>query len=196
MLVHDPEGARLARYLQFKESELKAWNLSIQEIEGGKQPIALCEAAMLPLTLLALPEVYRGRRIVWYVDNTSATAAFVKGASANESLECIVAIFWLACFHLDCAIWLEWVDSESNWSDGLSRDLGADKFVERHGFATEELKADLAWWYQPLKEVWARIARLCCEQALGSCRARGPGAGVGSDGGQRLSAASPAPAFQ
>ena len=168
--------------MQYKDECLGAWGISMADIEAGKQPIALCEAAMLPITLLAMPERFRGRRVVWYVDNTSAMAAFVKGASANEHLERIVAIFWLCCHHLDCGIWREWVDSESNWSDGLSRDLADDLFVKEHHFETEEVFPEVAWWNLPLAEVWSRISRLGKEQALGSCVARVGGAGVGSDG--------------
>ncbi len=47
---------------------------------------------MLPLTLLTWPEVFRRRTVVWYVDNTSALASFVRGASANESLEKMAAL--------------------------------------------------------------------------------------------------------
>ena len=157
--MHDPVGSRQARYLQFKENSLAAWDLSMAAIEEGRQPIALCEAAMLPLALLAMPELFRGRTAVWYVDNTSAMAAFVKGASANAHLERIVAVFWLCCYRLNCSVWLEWVDSESNWSDGLSRDLAEDPFVSEHGFRTLEIFPELAWWNQPLSEVWKEIAR-------------------------------------
>jgi hypothetical protein len=160
VLVHDPLGVRQARYLQFRESCLAAWDLSMDLIGEGRQPIALCEAAMLPLALLAMPELFRGRSVVWYVDNTSAMAAFVKGASANFHLERIVAVFWLCCYQLGCSVWLEWVDSESNWSDGLSRDLANDAFVVEHGFETRETFPELAWWNQPLAEVWKRISRL------------------------------------
>ena len=192
MLVHDPQGGRTARYLQYKEEALVAWGISMEEINAGRQPIALCEAAMLPITLLALPERFRGRRVVWYVDNTSAMAAFVKGASANADLERIVAVFWLTCYHLDCSIWLEWVDSESNWSDSLSRELGRDTFVKEHGFETEELRPEVSWLNQPLSQVWHKVARLCAEQAVGSCTAQERGAGVGSEGGQCSAAACPA----
>ena len=160
MLVHDPLGARQARYLQFQEGCLAAWDLTMADIEGGKQPIALCEAARLPLALMAMPELFRGRTVVWYVDNTSAMAAFAKGASANQHLERIVAVFWLCCYQLGCSIWLGWVDSESNWSDGLSRDLADDAFVVEHGFGTHETIPELAWWNHPLTEVWERISRL------------------------------------
>ena len=52
-------GGRQARYLQFREICLAAWDLAMSDIEGGTQPIALCEAAMLPLALMAMPELFR-----------------------------------------------------------------------------------------------------------------------------------------
>ena len=66
---------------------------------------------MLPITLASWPQLFRTRKVVWYVDNTSALAAFVKGASANAHLERIVGILWVLAHHLQCDIWVEWVDS-------------------------------------------------------------------------------------
>ena len=139
----------------------------MEDIAAGKQPIALCEAAMLPLAMIAMPEVVRGRSVVPYVDNTSAMASFAKGVSANKHLERIVAIFWMCSFLLQTAVSVEWVDFEANWSDGLSRALGADPFVVDHGFQTEEVMPDMAWWSDPLPAVWGRLTCLLSERALG-----------------------------
>ena len=167
-MVHDPvTGARVGRYLQFQESMLAAWGLCFQDIVDGKQPIALCEAAMLPLTLLAMPGLFRGRTIVWYVDNTSAMASFVKGASKNEHLERIVVVFWFCVFHLDAQVWIEWVDSGANWSDGLSREFDRDPFIARHGFLVEKIAPCTGWWAGPLSDVWARVSDLVRGTALG-----------------------------
>ena len=167
VLIHDPLGQKVARHLQFRQGCLTEWGLTLEDIANGKQPIALCEAAMLPLAMIAMPEVFRGRSVVWYVDNTSAMASFVKGASANAHLERIVAIFWMCSFLLKATIWVEWVDSEGNWSDGLSRALAADRFVVDHGFETAEILPEMAWWSEPLLAVWNRLTRLLSEQALG-----------------------------
>jgi hypothetical protein len=157
-LVHDPvSGARVGRYFQFKEGLLGAWGLCSQDIVDGMRPIALCEAAMLPLTLLALPELFRGRTIVWYVDNASAMASFIKGASKNEHLERIVVVFWFCVFHLKAQVWLEWIDSGANWSDGLSREFERDPIIARHQFLVEAIAPDASWWAGPLKDVWARV---------------------------------------
>ena len=96
--MHDPlSGARVGRYLQFKDDMLGALGLCSQCIFDGTQPIALCEAPVLPLVI---PELSRGRAMAWYVDNTSAMVAFANGASGNEHLERIVIIFWISVSHL------------------------------------------------------------------------------------------------
>ena len=117
--------------------------------------------------MLATPGAFRGRSVVWYVDNTSAMASFVKGASANAHLERIVAIVWMCSFLLQATVWVEWVDSEANWSDGLSRRLGADQFVIEQGFSSEEIQPEMGWWYEALPSVWKRLTHLLREQAVG-----------------------------
>ncbi len=112
VLIFDPDGQqKYGGWMQFKAGALGVWDLSYDDLQSGKQPFALCEAAMVPLALMSWPERVRGRRIVWYVDNTAAMSAFVKGASANEHLEHIVGLFWMLAWHLDVQVWFEWVDS-------------------------------------------------------------------------------------
>ncbi len=161
-LIHDlVTGTKVGGYLRFGEEQLAHWRLTLQELAEGKQPIALCEAIMLPLTMLHWAEIFRGRTVVWFIDNTLAMASFVKGASANEYLEKIVGTFWIAAYHLDCAIWLEWVDSDSNWADGVSRLYANDPFAKTHGFSLcempfPELPFDGEW-----QEIWDQVQRAC-----------------------------------
>ncbi len=105
VLVYDPETQRrYGGYLRFLDAALGLWGTSMACIEDGSQPIQLCEAAMVPLTLLEWPGRFRGRRMVWYIDNTSAMASFVKGASKSEQLERIVGLFWMLAWHLDIQV--------------------------------------------------------------------------------------------
>ena len=91
-----------------------------------------------------------------YVDNTSAMASFIKGASNNERLERIVVLFGLCVFHLEAQVWLEWIDSGANWSDGLSREFERDPFIAMHQFLVDAIAPDASWWAGPLEDVWAR----------------------------------------
>ena len=141
----------------FGARELGAWGLTQADLEEGRQPIALCEAAMLPLALFADHATFRGRDVLWVVDNTSALHSFVRGTSGNKYLEEIVAVYWFAAFELKCRIWLEWVDSDANWSDGISRLLGEDELSAELGFRTCLLEDQMAWWHEDPTLLWGRV---------------------------------------
>ena len=72
--------------------------------------------------------------MTWYVDNTSATHSFVKGAASDVHLERIVTSMWIIAFQLETDIWFEWADSGSNWADDLSRHLDRCEFSRSLGF--------------------------------------------------------------
>ncbi len=148
--------------MEFKESTLAMWGYTFQSLQEGAQPIALCEAAMVPLSLLQWPEKFRGRRMVWYVDSTAAMPSFVRGVSANPDLERIVGLFRMLAYHLDVQVWFEWVDSDSNWSDGVSRDLASDPFAAELGFRLQQMREPEAAWQQdwlPLRQYAERSMR-------------------------------------
>ena len=95
-LIKDPiGGTAIGVCLQFCEAELETWGLTLEAVQQGRQPIALCEEAMVPLTLWQWRDAFRGRSVCCFVNSTAAMAAFVKGASANQHLERIVNIFWM-----------------------------------------------------------------------------------------------------
>ena len=119
------------------------------------------------MALLQWPEKLRGRHVVWYVDSTAAMASFVKGSFGNPCLERLVDLFWIACFHLDALIWVEWVDSDSNWADGISRDFADDAFAIAHGFSTCRLGPDMSWWDAPLDQVWHSAAERTKKTGVG-----------------------------
>ena len=98
--------------------------------------------------------------MTWYVDNTSAMASFVKGASANVHLEQLVGLTHLFLFKLDCQVWWEWVDSGANWADGPSRLYAKDPVAIRLGFRVEPMGLHQEWWTDAWCEVWARADRL------------------------------------
>ena len=77
-------------------------------------------------------------------------------------------MFCILCFHLDVAVWLEWVDSVASWSDGLSRDLAHDRVAADLGFTPAELEPDMEWWAGPLRDVWHEaLRRVPRDRALG-----------------------------
>eukprot|EP00974_Lingulodinium_polyedra_P088935 8621152-Lingulodinium_polyedra.AAC.1 len=65
----------------------------------------------------------------WGVGNTSAEAALVRGYSTKADTAAIVAAVHIACARRDVRIYYFHVDSDSNPSDGLSRDGVEDEWT-------------------------------------------------------------------
>ena len=60
----------------------------------------------------------------------------IKGVSGRSmDLDDIVSLTGLRLASNDARIYWEYVESEANWADTLSRDLEYDKFCYKHGFA-------------------------------------------------------------
>ena len=81
-------------------------------------------------------------------------------------LEQIVGLFWMLAFQLDAQIWSEWIDSESNWSDGVSRDFQDDVFARDHNFELEPVSSITPEWSESWPRPWAFSQRGAKEQAL------------------------------
>lgn len=89
-------------------------------------------AALTPYT--SLRERLKGRRVVHWIDNTSAIAALCKGYSAAPDSARILQAFATLRMDIDCPIWFQWVPSKANIADlpsrrefGLLEELGSSK---------------------------------------------------------------------
>ena len=110
-----------------------------------------------PNSVTPVERLLSRRCIAWYIDNISATVSFLKGASKNAHLERIAGITWTAAYYMQVDIWLEWVDSGSNWSDGISRDLSEDKVSAGLGSQTEPIMPDMQWLNDDFSNIWHYI---------------------------------------
>ncbi len=54
-------------------------------------------------------------------------------------------------------LWFEFVDSKSNWADGISRDLGHCAWVLENGFDTREVSIPVEVWRHQLKDAWELV---------------------------------------
>ena len=99
---------------------------------------------MLPILLHHESGSIARRDIIWMVDNTAALGGVIKGASGLAVSERLIALFWMQAYALDLRLWIEYIDSRGNWSDGISRD-----------FHTRALCSPLAWHTTDAREVWA-----------------------------------------
>ena len=80
----------------------------------------------------------RSRDVLWFIDNESAAAASIRGASREPDVELIVQVAHLLWLHLGCRVWLEWIDSHSNPADGLSRAGLEGSWTKRQNWALSE----------------------------------------------------------
>jgi len=98
--------------------------------------------ALTPLLCLAtFKEQLRGKDVLAYGDNTSALRALSKGYSPSKHMCDIVAGFWTLAMTLSCNVWLEWVCSEANPADPLSRPHESPglSYADHHGWARVEV---------------------------------------------------------
>ena len=64
----------------------------------GDAKIAQLELLQVLIALVTVPERFRGRRGVWYMDNTASLMALIKGRSASHDLEKMSCLIHLLLF--------------------------------------------------------------------------------------------------
>ena len=95
---------------------------TMETLKVRKQQIYAAEAYAVLAAVYEHLQALAGSDVIFLVDNEAACAALIRGSSKEEDVCCIVnAVQWLL-FSVDCRPWFEWIDSDSNCSDGLSRD--------------------------------------------------------------------------
>ena len=99
-----------------------------------KQQIFACEALAIPAALLRNADILTNCDILWFVDNEAACSSLVRGASKEEDVASIAGAAHLMMLSRRCRIWFEWIDSDSNPADGLSRDGCEDAWTANQGW--------------------------------------------------------------
>ena len=133
LVVVDPGTSserRLARVACLPQQLKQLWGDQITYI-------AQFELFIVLMGLLDLAEDFRCRRGVWFIDNIAALMALVKGRSNSPSLDQLAMLIHAAQYALRSNIYFEWVPSEANWSDGISRRGFKDSWHAEHGFKAD-----------------------------------------------------------
>ena len=112
-------------------SVLDSWLPRRQQIYPGE---ALC-GVIVPWFHQAL---LRGFDILWFVDNEAAASSLIRGSSRPDGVHHIAQLAHVLLHGLGCRAWIEWVDSESNPSDGLSRQGLEDPWTLLQGWTLAE----------------------------------------------------------
>ena len=118
-------------------------------------------AAVLPYT--SLPELLRGRRVIHWIDNTSALAGLIKGYSSKPDSAFIIHAFHALNVGLRCRVWFEWVASKANIADLPSRGELAD--LRRRG----SIELEPVW---PAMDSWESASEEWVATGLGSAVGR------------------------
>ena len=117
----------------------------------GDKKIAQLELSVVLFALVARPARFRMRRGIWYIDNTAALMALIRGRSDNSDLSRLAQLIHLCLFVFQTWIYWEWVPSKSNWSDAISR-LGVDdEWHQSHSFSTSLAFFPFQLWALPLE---------------------------------------------
>ena len=111
--------------------------------------------AFAPIAALETsPEIFEDSEVLWFVDNEGAVSSLIRGAAKVEDIDAVAALTTVQAAKLKSSLWYEWIDSDSNPADGLSRDGLSDTWTQSQGW-------NLCTGKPPL---WALRAH--CSQAL------------------------------
>lgn len=115
-LIFDPElGDKpiAAATLDVPESVVASWKQRDQQIFPSE--------AFAPLAATLHADLV-DRDIIWFIDNEAACSTLIRGASSQEDVQVIAEASQLLWALRRLRVWIEWIDTDSNPSDGLSRD--------------------------------------------------------------------------
>ena len=97
-----------------------------------------------------------GHDVNFFVDNVGVLAQLTKGSSGAADLGPLVGAIHFLLVWFDIRVWWEYVESEANISDGLSRDGASDSLSRR-----------LGWKPTPaILPPWGKGWRLCAADCM------------------------------
>ena len=103
-----------------------------------KQQITPCEALLSVIVPANVPHLLAGQDVVWYIDNQAACQALTKGSSSCGDVCAIATLAHLIFARLGCRVYFEYIESEANVSDGLSRLGLSDPWSQQQGWLLSE----------------------------------------------------------
>ena len=120
---------------------------SLRLVVPGEHKIAQLELLMVLYGLYARPHAFRHRRGIWFIDNTAALMALIRGRSRNADLEHLATLIHMTA--LDSWFWFEWIPSKSNWADSISRPGASDPWFVDHSFTLHHAHCPFLIWHLP-----------------------------------------------
>ena len=93
----------------------------LDRFQVRKTQIVPCEALLGVVVPANCSDFLAGRDVIWYVDSQPACQLLMKGSSSVPDLCIIAALTQLLLARMGSRVYWEWVESDANASDGLSR---------------------------------------------------------------------------
>ena len=144
---YSPSEARLGWVVFFPDRHRKPEGVTVKVSDATLHSMNVratqvfpCEALAVTHALLTYERELAGADILSFVDNEAACAAFIKGSSSSTDVDHLVSVAHLVACRANIRVWYEWVDSDSNISDGLSRQGLEDPFAISQGWQLNELE--------------------------------------------------------
>ena len=111
-------------------------------------------AAIVPY--YTYPDLFRGRKVHHWIDNTVALSALVHGYARRPDMAKMINAFHLQAAGLGVGAYFEYVPSKANIADLPSR--GSYELLERLGGALEEMEVPAVdTWAGPLGAWFDRV---------------------------------------
>ena len=109
-------------------------------------------------TILLNAALLRGSNSLWFIDNVPALMAMVNGTSPTATLEHMAKIAHLMLYAVRGQAYFEYVESDSNWADEISREGLKGAWAKNQGFSCTE--REIPWDFLMLPN---RAIILVCE---------------------------------
>ena len=123
-------------------SAVPPWDILLSSWRSDRKTyIAELEALAAISVYTTYPEVFAGRKVNHWIDNTVALSAFVNGYSGKPDLAKAVNIFYLQLVGLRATAYLDYVPSKANIADLPSRMQTVEFLAEMVGLDVRPLGA-------------------------------------------------------
>ena len=115
-------------------------------LSNRAQQITPCEALLSIVAPCNLAGDIRGHDVLWFIDNQAALSCLVKGSSTCPDMARIAVLCHLMLAKLGCRVFFEYVASDDNPSDGLSRNGLLDNWSLEQNWSLDMAKQpNIAW---------------------------------------------------
>jgi hypothetical protein len=114
------------------------WTI-LKHLITREQQILAVEAFAAAAAPWLSPQIFSGRESIWFIDNAAAVSTLIRGSSRPEDIDHLAAAVAFQNAALNHRPWFEWIDSDSNPSDGLSRLGITDPWTVDQGWTLKDV---------------------------------------------------------